>query len=821
MHSPTAPYFTPLMLYLNSPPPVGCLITHPIDSMYPPTLPPSLDTIVCDSRTTNINKEQLPGPILPLPTPTSHALQHIQAPQQLNMSTASDLPQLDIIPETERKLIDPLPEKEETFLHSFSVVDLPQGSYSDEDSAPVKYSYLLDLGSGFDSAVRQIQDCAESHGVIAVACHGELRPNGYVSVIAIGISEKRSYIFDVMSCPDMIPRGLSSLMANEKIVKVTYDSSETMRALSQMCRIKVSSLLDLNSAHAILKQAPFHPRTSFLKLLQDWCKVKKPVLFPQHWMGLWRSRPLGQDLLRKAAYRAALSLTVYMSMSTASADERWKGGCFIEGSGSSDFSTFSSSPSSSSSSSSSSSGAEALESPFKNFFSFDDDVEEYFLGDYKHLEHEDAFQGHCLGDEMAARHWEEYALLGSRADSQGRRKPVYLNTSEPFCMAAVGVQGGGKSHTVGCILESCLLQFPSSKVVHLDKPMTTMVLHYDTNPDAKVEATGLMSPNTVLEQMLHTNSKDGAPCQLDLTKVVVLTSPCYFKQRQQYYGRGVTVKPLLFKWSRLTSDHVKRIMKVKEEDNQLYVSVMTDILRQYQRNNSTMSLDALIQQIQKQCNLTTQTGPLAQRIQLLQSIVQESSYNSSISHLSSDLYDACKPGKLVIVDLTDPMLASSEANSIFQILVEQFRTLGGDVTGKLLVLDEAHKYMHGVESDGLSQSVVNMARLMRHDNMRLAVSTQSPSTLAPELLELISLAVLHRFHSHDWYRYLSTKLPLEQEDWERILELRPGEALVFASRKSFLSEEGEEGESKTGKSKCMQVKIRARLTADKGGSMRN
>jgi hypothetical protein len=69
---------------------------------------------------------------------------------------------------------------------------------------------------------------------------------------------------------------------------------------------------------------------------------------------------------------------------------------------------------------------------------------------------------------------------------------------------------------------------------------------------------------------------------------------------------------------------------------------------------------------------------------------------------------------------------------------------------ELLALDEAHKFMNGVAADGLSEAVVNVARLMRHDGLRLAVSTQSPAALAPELLKLITVAVLHRFHSRDW-----------------------------------------------------------------------
>jgi hypothetical protein len=58
--------------------------------------------------------------------------------------------------------------------------------------------------------------------------------------------------------------------------------------------------------------------------------------------------------------------------------------------------------------------------------------------------------------------------------------------------------------------------------------------------------------------------------------------------------------------------------------------------------------------------------------------------------------------------------------------------------------------------------------------MRLVVSTQSPRALAPELLELVTVAVLHRFHSADWFTYLSTKLPLGNAVWDRLVSLDPG-----------------------------------------------
>jgi DNA helicase HerA-like ATPase len=134
--------------------------------------------------------------------------------------------------------------------------------------------------------------------------------------------------------------------------------------------------------------------------------------------------------------------------------------------------------------------------------------------------------------------------------------------------------------------------------------------------------------------------------------------------------------------------------------------------------------------------------------------VAESDKNSTLVNESADLITTSKDGKyFIIADLTDPLLSKEEANGLFQVLTEQFRTLPTK-GAKVLFLDEAHKYMRGVQSDGLSEAIVNVARLMRHDGMRLIVSTQSPKALAPELLELVTVGCLHHFHSPDWWDIL-------------------------------------------------------------------
>jgi DNA helicase HerA-like ATPase len=128
--------------------------------------------------------------------------------------------------------------------------------------------------------------------------------------------------------------------------------------------------------------------------------------------------------------------------------------------------------------------------------------------------------------------------------------------------------------------------------------------------------------------------------------------------------------------------------------------------------------------------------------------------------------------------------------------------------------------MDGAVADGLSDAIVDTARLMRHDGIRLFVSTQSPLALAPELLELVSVAVMHRFHSRDWHVYLAKKLPLPEGSFEAVRELQPGHALVFATR--AVVDRGEPLDSAdAGESMLAHVRVRQRITADRGATRTN
>ena len=413
-------------------------------------------------------------------------------------------------------------------------------------------------------------------------------------------------------------------------------------------------------------------------------------------------------------------------------------------------------------------------------------------------------RGYSLSTDHKA--FEEYALLGRLPMTFDE---VYLNIHEPFSMIAVGLQGSGKSHTLSCIMESCLIPLPG--VIRLKQPMTTLVLHYDSNPSSVCEATGLIEPSSAIPWPTHLRRLP----HVDHDKMVVLVSPSYYKQRKAFYGDYCTVKPLLLRWSTMTADHIKKIMGIQDSDNQLYIAGLLHLLRKYQREDKIPNYNEFIIELKSICKLKGQSGPLDQRLRLLSSIVAESEDNEGVD--GTDVFEACHPGTLVIVDHTDPLLSSSEVNGIFQILIEQFRASPSASNGKLLVVDEAHKYMSGKAGDGLSAAIVNISRLIRHDGIRLIVSTQSPFILAPELLELSTLAFLHRFHSPDWFEYLKRKLPLKNSDWDKILQLGTGAAVVYASKHLMEST----GEVNIDGSACISLDVRGKLTSDRGKTMTN
>lgn len=60
---------------------------------------------------------------------------------------------------------------------------------------------------------------------------------------------------------------------------------------------------------------------------------------------------------------------------------------------------------------------------------------------------------------------------------KGPDQRLFFNVTAPSSIFICGSQGSGKSHTLSCLLENCLT---SSDAAELPKPLSVILLHYDT-----------------------------------------------------------------------------------------------------------------------------------------------------------------------------------------------------------------------------------------------------------------------------------------------------------------------------------------------------
>ncbi|KAJ4348927.1 hypothetical protein N0V95_005053 [Ascochyta clinopodiicola] len=207
--------------------------------------------------------------------------------------------------------------------------------------------------------------------------------------------------------------------------------------------------------------------------------------------------------------------------------------------------------------------------------------------------------------------------------------------------------------------------------------------------------------------------------------------------------------------------------------------------------------------------LNTNTNMLEMRLGLLESFLDMTGTSPDPEY---------RPGELTIIDLSDAFVTPSTACILFKLGLERF--LQSSAPAKMLVLDEAHKYMLDTPgSKVLTNYLTAVIRLQRHQGARIVVSTQEP-TIATDLVALCSVIVIHRFTSPAWYAALRRHINAVDDDkaiMEQIESLETGEALVYAPH--AVLGKNEDGSLIKATGRLMKVNIRNRVTLDGGASI--
>lgn len=353
----------------------------------------------------------------------------------------------------------------------------------------------------------------------------------------------------------------------------------------------------------------------------------------------------------------------------------------------------------------------------------------------------------------------QFGLLG---EASGRS--IALDLNQTHTISLFGVQGGGKSYTLGTIVEMACMHIRGVNL--LPHPLAGVIFHYSSTLDYKPEFTSMVAPNGAAAEVAALRERYRAEPQA-LSDIVILTPSAKVAERKAEYP-GIEVLPIAFAASELKAAHWKFLMGAVGSQS-MYIRQLGLIMKKLRGG---LTLSALRKGVDDS-GLSEYLKELAMlRLRFAEEYIDD-------SHRISDVL---RPGRLVIVDLRDELVEKDEALGLFVVLLQMFAetTYEGRTFNKLVVFDEAHKY---IDNPDLVAGLVSVVREMRHKGTSIMVASQDPPSVPTSLIELSTQIILHKFNSPAWLKHIQkANTALDGLTPAKLASLGPGEAYVWSSR---------------------------------------
>lgn len=384
---------------------------------------------------------------------------------------------------------------------------------------------------------------------------------------------------------------------------------------------------------------------------------------------------------------------------------------------------------------------------------------------------------------------EQFGILGESLHG----KKIAIDLSETNTISLFGVQGGGKSYTIGTISEMVLKQF--SNVNELPAPLAGVIFHYSESMDYEPEFTSVIYPNDKKSELQKLKDRYGAEPD-NIEDVIILTPRDKMEERQAEYP-SINVLPIAFNSKELNVQDWMFLLGAIGNDS-TYIKQLKAIMKEHRRN---ITLETLAESIEVSDLLSnTQKALARQKLSFAREYIDDSFF----------VKNTLKPGRLIIVDLRDEFIVKDEALGLFVIMLNIFsgvKNLNGQHFNKFIVFDEAHKYM---DNKDLTGNIVTAIREMRHKGVSIMIASQDPPSLPNEIIELSSIVLLHKFNSPQWLKHIQKSITqlisLTPVDMSA---LSPGEGFLWATKAS----------EKSISIKPVKISTRPRVTKHGGGTI--
>lgn len=358
---------------------------------------------------------------------------------------------------------------------------------------------------------------------------------------------------------------------------------------------------------------------------------------------------------------------------------------------------------------------------------------------------------------------DQFGILGKNR----QKKIVAIDLSETNTISLFGVQGGGKSYSIGTVTEMVLKQF--DHVNALNSPLAGVIFHYSESLDYAPEFTSMTQANDEERELKLLKENYGAePDSID--DIVLLCPDRKVEERQAEYP-SIQVAPIAFNPNELSIKDWQFLMNAVGNSSD-YLNEINFILEELS-DSDELNVTNLEEQIKESELLSKRDKSLAaRRIRFAKKFVKD----------DANLKQHLSPGKLVIIDMRDEFTNKDMALGIFVTSLNIFSSTKANEEkfNKFIVFDEAHKYMDNKELTG---NIVTAIREMRHKGVSIMIASQDPPSLPNEIIELSSIVITHKFNSPQWLKHIQKSITqLSSLKPDDLSALQPGEAFVWATK---------------------------------------
>jgi hypothetical protein len=295
-----------------------------------------------------------------------------------------------------------------------------------------------------------------------------------------------------------------------------------------------------------------------------------------------------------------------------------------------------------------------------------------------------------------------WALIGKFA---GTNDTVALDLDHPKAMGVFGYMGSGKSYLLGTLIEGAVEQIPG--INQLPVPLAVVVFNYRRNASDRFELASLMVPNRdETDTMRLATSYGAAPQPLHNVHVLALPGelvPARLKEYDQ-----LSASELFFNPATLSVEDWELLMG-EPGSEAVFARTIRHALVEL-RSSGQITFEQLEDRVLSM--LVKQSRSAAQlRFDFIRRYLS--------SDHGVDFEQVLQPGRVVIVDLRQPLFNKDDALRFFLVCANQVSQVQGRFN-KLIIFDEAHEYL----SDEFGERIEARIRQMRHEGTSYIFATQ-------------------------------------------------------------------------------------------------